>query len=216
MDPQRSGEREAKDLLRSVVLRDPEQAGNAWSALVQACARPQPELHSGADQAELQQILLRAGFELKVAHSYQADIQRLRQISVKSESTLSDLGKIHVGRVVVKMDRAVTHEIKRLSHAGPLLVVGEPGAGKSGALGDFVELLKTENIDHLVLTVDRVEASSEGRLRNELGLEHELVEILENWPGREPAFQVIYPIDAASGGEAAQTIRTLIEQLSSR
>ena len=215
VDPQGSGEREAKDLLRSVVLRDPAQADSAWSTLVQACAHL-AESHSGADRAELQQILLRAGFERKVAHSYQADVERLRRISEKNEETLSDLRRIRIGQAVVKIDRAVTQEIKRLAQARSLLVVGEPGAGKSGALGDFVELLKVEGRDHLVMAVNRVEAASEGQLRDELGLEHELDEILENWPGQEPAFLVIDALDAARGGEAAQTIRRLIAQVSSR
>jgi hypothetical protein len=94
--------------------------------------------------------------------------------------------------------------------------VGEPGAGKSGALAHFVEGLKTRGFDFVVLAVDRLDAATEVQLQGELHLQHALDEVLENWPGREPAFLVIDALDAARGGPAAKTIRDLIGRISSR
>jgi hypothetical protein len=57
----------------------------------------------------------------------------LRQITLRTEDALSDLAKIRVADRVIQIDRAVTQEIERLSSAQSILVVGDPGAGKSGA-----------------------------------------------------------------------------------
>jgi len=56
-----------------------------------------------------------------------------RQITLRTEDALSDLAKIRVADKVAQIDRAVTQEIERLSSAQSILVVGDPGAGKSGA-----------------------------------------------------------------------------------
>jgi hypothetical protein len=56
-----------------------------------------------------------------------------RQITLRTEDALSDLAKIRLADKVAQIDRAVTQEIERLSSAQSILVVGDPGAGKSGA-----------------------------------------------------------------------------------
>jgi hypothetical protein len=62
-----------------------------------------------------------------------------RQITLRTEDALSDLAKIRVADKVVQIDRAVTQEIERLSSAQSILVVGDPGAGKSGSLSFSVD-----------------------------------------------------------------------------
>jgi len=215
VDPDGHAEREAKDALRDVILRDPAQADAAWSTLIHACARL-AETHSGADRAGLQDILLGAGFELNIPRSYQRDIDQLHRVTDRTEEVLSDLARIRVGKTVVRIDRAVTQEIHRLADMGHTLVVGEPGAGKSGALAHFVEQLRSRSLDFVVLAVDQLEAATESQLQTELRLEHDLDEVLENWPGRQPAFLVIDALDAARGGPGAKTIRELIGRVSTR
>lgn len=215
VDANGQAEREAKDVLRTVILKDPAQADAAWATLIQGCGHL-AETHSGADRSALQQILLANRFELNTPRSYQRDVQQLQRVTEKTEEVLSDLARIRVGETFVRIDRAVTQEILRLGEIGPTLVVGEPGAGKSGALSHYVEQLRARGTDCVVLAVDRLAAATASQLQSELGLEHELDEVLENWPGREPAFLVIDALDAARGGPGAQTIRELIARVSNR
>jgi len=215
VDPGGLGEREALDTLRDVVLRDVAQADAAWSTLVDACAH-MAETHTGADFAALQGILLKAGFNLKVPRSYQADVDELRRTTESTESALADLSRIQVGATIVRINRAVTQEIRRLAGFANTLIVGEPGAGKSGALSHFVEGLKFQQLDFVALAVDRLEAASEFQLQSELHLQHRLDEVLENWPGTGPAYLVIDALDAARGGPGAKAIRDLIARVSSR
>jgi hypothetical protein len=68
----------------------------------------------------------------------------------------------------VKINRRSTEALRRVAEEGSLVVVGEPGAGKSGALHDLVKTLHDEGHDVVFLAVDRVEASSLGALRGEI------------------------------------------------
>ena len=85
-----------------------------------------------------------------------------------------------------------------------------PGAGKSGALHDLVQELRDEGRDVVFLAVDHFAARSLGEIRQELGIDHDLTEILANWPGTTPAFLVIDALDAARAEPAVRTIRDLI------
>ena len=63
------------------------------------------------------------------------------------------------------------------------------------------------------LAVGHLDARSPGGLRLELGLDHDLTEVLENWPGTTPAFLVIDALDAAREPQVAETIRYLIRTI---
>jgi hypothetical protein len=209
VDPGGDAEREAKTLLRDVVLADQSQADAAWATLLQFCARL-AENHGGADRTALQRELLAAGSSLNVPRSFEPDLAKLREITKRTEDALSDLAKIRVANKVVQIDRAVTREIERISTAQSILVVGEPGAGKSGSLVHFADRLKSQGQDYVMLAVDRLTAANEGQLRQELGLDHNLADVLDNWVGDAPAFLIIDALDAARGGSAAQTLREII------
>jgi len=202
-------ERDAKTLLRTVVLRNPDDADVAWSRLISSCAHF-AATRSGADRLGFQQILLHAGIELQSPRSYQEDIEKLKDCSRRTFSSLAHLARIRVGSIDVKIHRRCVEELRRMVEEHSLLVVGEPGVGKSGALHDLVEALEDEGRDFVYLAVDRLAAQSLGELRQELGLEHDLTEVLMNWPGTRPAFLVIDALDAARGEPAAKTMQDLI------
>jgi len=206
------GEREAKNLLRSAVLRDPDQADQAWHTLITLCAGYAAQ-RSGADRAALQRELLKAGLDLKVPRSYEEDIERLRRHSQQTLDALAHFAQIRVGSTTIRIPRKCTEALRQAAEDGSVLVVGEPGAGKSGALHDFVEALRDTGRDCLFLAVDRLAAQSLGQLRTELGLEHELPEVLANWPGLQPAFLVIDALDAARANPAGAMVRDLIRQV---
>lgn len=207
-----SGEREAMNLLRGSVLQDPDQADAAWAQLA-SLASSLAAQRSGADRPGLQRLLLDAGFRLKAARSYREDIERLGKYSATTSDALAQFAQIHVGSATVKIQRPYATALKQAAEEGSILVVGEPGAGKSGVLHDLAETLREERRDYIFLAVDRLPARSLGELRMEIGLEHDLAEVLENWPGLQSAFVLIDALDAARGEPAEAMIRDLIHEV---
>jgi hypothetical protein len=77
-------------------------------------------------------------------------------------------------------------------------------------LHDFVEAIAKRERDYVFLAVDHLEARSLGYVRSEIGLNNELIDILDNWPGLQPAFLVIDALDAARDDPAGRMVRDLI------
>jgi len=204
----RPGEEDAKNLLRSAVLRNPDAADLAWDTLVTLCASHATQ-RSGADRATLQRELMNAGLELKILASYEKDIEKLRKYSKQTLIALENLVHIRSDGTTIKIPRACTVALREVAKSTSTIVIGDPGSGKSAVLHEFAATLSDENKDFVFLTVDRLAAKSLGELRQELGLEHELLEVLDNWIGRQPAFLVIDAIDAARD----DAVRTVVSDL---
>lgn len=209
VEENKAGEREAKDMLRAAVVSEPGQADAAWDALVTACAG-YASRQGGADRLLLQQQLLKAGIRVKAPSSYRKDIAQLRSQSEQTLRALQELSTIRVGAREVKIQRPSTEALRSAVEQTSVVVVGEPGAGKSGALHDLVAALLQEDRDVVFLAVDRLEARSLSTLRQELNLEHDLFEVLKNWQDEGPAFLVIDALDAARSEASAQTFYDLI------
>jgi KaiC/GvpD/RAD55 family RecA-like ATPase len=210
-----TGEREIKNLLRTTVLRDPKQTDLAWSQLI-AQSAVFAARRSGTDRAGLQQKLQAVGIHLNVPRDYRNDIQRLKEYSAISIDALSQHSRLHVGSIQIEIERKSTQVLKQAAKPGSLLVVGEPGAGKSGALHEFVMGLDADGQEYIFIAVDHLAAHSSGELRTEMGLEHELLNVLDNWPGIQPAFLVIDALDAARGNLPEKMIRDLMRSVNNR
>jgi hypothetical protein len=154
-----AGEREAKDLLRAVVVNDPAQADAAWDALITACTG-YASRQGGADRSSLHQHLLTAGIRVKAPSSYRKDIAQLRGQSEQTFRALQELSTIRVGEREVKIQRPSTQVLRSAVEQTSVVVVGEPGTGKSGAMHDLAAALLQENRDVVFLAVDRLEARS--------------------------------------------------------
>lgn len=209
VDEGESQEREAKDLLRHSVLKNLADADLAWSKIVAACATFAAD-RTGATRLELQRSLVAAGIDIQAVSSYRADIEKLKALSANGLRALSGLAEIKLSPThTLKIARESTTELFHAAISGSLVVVGQPGAGKSGALHDLARLLDSYG-DVLIFTVDQFEAGSLSFLRNEVGCVHEIVDILSNWPGTKPAFLIIDALDAARTEAGAKTFRDLI------
>lgn len=209
------GEREAKTILRTTVLKDPDHADVAWARLVTLCTELASK-RSGAGRSALQNFLLKSGLHLAVPRGYSEDIEKLKQYTAKTSETLAHLSRIRVGESTIKIRRDSTEAIRQSVEKDSLLVVGEPGAGKSGALHDLVETVKSTQRDCVFLAVDRLSSQSLIELKGEMGLDHEFLEVLDNWPGLCPGILVIDALDAARGNPAGQMLRDLIRQVLER
>jgi CHAT domain-containing protein/HEAT repeat protein len=135
----------------------------------------------------------------------------------------SDEHLAHLGRHAelplgdgLAIERAVSPVIAQRAEAGPLLVLGAPGSGKSGALHRFVRDARTAGHEVVVLAADLLQASGRRGLSEELGLELDLVDVLAAWPSERPAYLVVDALDAVRGRESSGVLLDLIERVAVR
>lgn len=207
-----SAEHDAKDTLRQRIVADTTSATVAWNTLITTTAKYATN-HQRADRRALQQALTGVSINLQAQRSYRDDIERLKAQTRRTLDTLSDFSRIHIGNHVITIQRTITADMRMAARDGDLLIIGVPGAGKSGALYELVNALLTTAADVLVFAVGQLEAASMGALREELGLAHELITILEGWPGVQPGYIIIDALDAARTEGAVQTLHTMMNQV---
>ncbi|MDD9996912.1 MAG: ATP-binding protein [Rhodospirillaceae bacterium] len=191
------------------ALDTPDQAGATFSTVAQYC-QSLMAARTGFDMSKLQQALAAAGIPLAAAPSFQADVQRLRRYSERVQKQLSRHESIDIGKKKVRVERSCTDAVVVAARDGSLLLVGEPGAGKSAVINTSAARLKEEGFDVIQLAVDRLPVNSLDGLAVVLGLEHALFEVLLNWPGNRPAYLFIDALDATRGGDNEAVFRTLI------
>lgn len=167
----------------------------------------------GADLPALRQALMTRNVPLKAAPRFSADIAALRRHSSEVSKALSRYESIESGGEMIGITRDCQVDVERAAMDGSLLIVGEPGAGKSGVLNALATKLKGDKYDVVVLAVDRYSVESLEGLSKELRLDHGLIETLEAWDGQEPAFLIIDALDATRGGKGEGVFRSLIETL---
>jgi hypothetical protein len=205
-------EREALSVLETRVLADSEQTRPAWSTMLQLVA-DLSQRRSGTDQAGLRRAIERAGISLKSPPRFEKDIAILKNQAKETLRYLAHNSQIPAGETAIRVRRRATEALRSASELNSLVVVGWPGAGKSGVLHDFAESRINEGRDVVFIAVDQIGARSLGELRNEIGVDHELLEVLINWPGEHKGLLVIDALDAARGDPAGTALLTLIRAI---
>lgn len=197
-------ESRVKETLRQVILHDPAQADAAWSVLLQFC-QDLIVAQGSANRRQLRELLQRSAFRLKTLQSYTSDIDSLKQLTERTVEELEEYAQLNVGGVRVKLPRQCTQALRQVVEQSSVLVVGEPGVGKSGSLYDLASLLGREGRDIVFLSVERAQDLD--------ALEHDVVEVLQNWPGSEPAFLVVDALDAARGSDNVVRLKRALKRL---
>lgn len=188
----------AKDLLRQNVLQDPTQVDLAWDSLLAICGGFSPR-RTGGDRTYFRQELERRGITIRAAPSYQRDIDQLRRYTGSRQHSLKSLSLIATGSLSIKIQRSAVDDLETAASGGHLVVVGRPGAGKSGCLHDFVQRRSTAQDDIVLLAIDQLNADSVAAMGADLGLSpgRSIVEVLENWSGNGVGYFVVDALDAA-------------------
>ena len=201
-------EREAKQLLRRSVLTKPSDANKAWNTLLAEVGQYATAGQS-ADRPTLQRAFARDGIAFKAPRSFQHDITRLKDLTNATLKTLLEYARIEAARRTITIQRPVAKELEAGAAGGHMLVLGLPGAGKSGALYELARARQDTN-DVVLLAVDQIEAASLGRFRTELGLEHDLLTVLDAWPGSASGYVIVDALDAARSEGAIKTLQSLL------
>ncbi|EGG76129.1 hypothetical protein SXCC_03489 [Gluconacetobacter sp. SXCC-1] len=165
-----------------------------------------------ANRDGLLRALRRRGHIDVGAPRYDEDIGRLRSVTAAELDRLAVHGELPLaGGITItrESDAPMVTAIK----GGSLLVVGEPGAGKTGTLVHAAKSLIAEGALVIFLSVDRFPGVAiAADLNSELRLGHDLVEILSAMPGSQPRYLIIDALDAARGGLSEGVFTTLIER----
>lgn len=166
------------------------------------------------DLPSLRQCLFARGLQLTSPPNFRRDIDLLREHSADTARILARYESVEatVGEIV-SIERECEKAILDAALGESFLIVGEPGAGKSGVLNSIARKLRTNGHDVLELAVDRHSVETLEGLKNELALEHGLVETLQAWDGAGPGWLVIDALDAVRGGKGEGVFRNLISRV---
>jgi hypothetical protein len=214
VEPDGVDERQARELLRAQVVASTDAADAAWSRLLEHFSRLASQ-HGGADQAQLQTALAQANIRLQAPVDYRADIKRLEALTTATLAGLQpSLLTIPTATGPVTLPRAAVDQVAQRAEEASLLVIGQAGAGKSVALARLTERLLAGDTPVLAVAVGSTAASSLGDLRNELGLDHDLFEVLKEWRPGQGGVLILDALDAARTEPQADSWRRIIERAS--
>jgi hypothetical protein len=190
---------EAKAALRG-VLPVPSDDEAAWSDLVTVGMTLAAEQRWLSRSDLVSQLSVDVGPDRRLA----ADIRRLREASEANIEILSEHAHLPIGQREPVAHRPEVAEL--IAATGSFVLTGDPGCGKTGAVAALAEEISRRQ-DLLVLAVDGLGGSA-GATRLELGLSHDLEEVIKGWTGRGTGTLVLDGIDAARG-EATAWLRRL-------
>jgi hypothetical protein len=166
----------------------------------------------GLSLRALRQDLLGRGAALTARPDFRADIDSLRIYSQQIGQSLQALEVVEaeVGKPV-GIARHCQIAVNAAALGGHLLLIGEPGAGKSGVINALGRFLRNQGHDVVELAVDRLSIESLEGLANALRLRHSLTDVLNSWDAARQGFILVDALDAARGGPAEAAFRLLIE-----
>ncbi|WP_244604597.1 MULTISPECIES: ATP-binding protein [Mesorhizobium] len=206
-------EREAVVATMAAAFVRPNEAAAALAILETLCGELMAK-RGGFDLATVRQELLARELALLPPPDFRQDIARLQ---AHSRAVADSLARYEVIEAASGDQMTVAREcqasIREAATSGSLLIVGEPGAGKSGVLNALARDLHELGNDVVELAVDRYSVESLEGLAQELGLRHGLVETLDAWDGPDPGWLIVDALDATRGGKGEGVFRTLIERV---
>ncbi|EGF8259430.1 ATP-binding protein [Escherichia coli] len=198
--------------LAQSLARDSD-ATTALSIFTEICGTMMSH-RGGGDLSIFRNELAGKGIELAAPPRYRDDIAQLQQHSQEIADSLNRYEAIEsqTGQPVT-LRRECQNEVEQAVQSGSLLIIGEPGAGKSGVLNALARSLRERGDDVLELAVDRYSVESLEGLSRELKLKHSLTDVLEAWDGPSQGWLIIDALDATRGGKGEAVFRPLIEQV---
>jgi hypothetical protein len=210
-----SGQRDRRALLESIrtnLLAEATQASSAFSELFRLAARLRAE-RSGADRTTLLQALTRAGIKLTALPDLRADVAALKKWTSARLERAATFTRLLADDPNLIIERAVWPAFVKAANTESSLLVGEPGAGKSGLMYQLAAAAMANKQDVVFLPVDLLNVETFAGLQAELGIRHDLVEVLIDWPGRAPGLLLLDALDAARKPETQKLLREVVSRI---
>jgi hypothetical protein len=198
-----------KEYAASVATLDPlvpvGQSRAAWEILV-AQGHEVSETRQWRDRSALVTALVNAGIDIRPGRQYQPDIDKLRALTASNLALLAPstalpvAGGVHLPRLVsVDLDVSTVAD-------GPVLIVGDAGAGKTGVAVGLAHQRQASEDVVLLQAGDLV-----GDANSPLTLP--LDQILAAWTGTASATLIIDGLDAARGSRDRAQLASLVHAL---
>ena len=166
---------------------------------------------AAADRPGLVRALRAAGHADTRAPGFDEDVAALRKYSKEECERLARHTRLPIG-AGIPLIRGCLPSLNAAMGGGSLLVVGEPGAGKTGALVALATQLAAQTAPFVFFSVERLVGLTRlSDFRQELNLKNDLLDVLAAWPGVEPGIFIIDALDASRGGPSEAIIASLIE-----
>jgi len=212
MDEGEDNWREASRLL-GARLYGAEAAGDAPLRELKGIIRGMIGSGAPADRAGLLRELRRLGHNDVGAADYTTDLERLSAATEAELTRLLGHTRLPIAGGI-PIARASDGPLGSAVDTGSLIVIGEPGAGKTGALVALAQARRAAGDTVVFLSVDRFPGVAiAANLQSELGLAHPLTDVLAAAPGARRKLLIIDALDAARGGPAEGVFAQLIEVL---
>ena len=202
--------REASNLVGSRLFGD-EDAGEPPTLALLNTVRQLIRSGAAADRPGLVRALRAAGHADTRALGFDEDVAALRKYSREECERLARHTRLPIGDGI-PLTRDCLPSLNAAIGGGSLLVIGEPGAGKTGALVALATQLATRTAPFVFFSVERLVGLTKlSDFRQELDLKNDLLDVLAAWPGVEPGIFIIDALDASRGGPSEAVIASLIE-----
>jgi hypothetical protein len=202
--------RQASHLVGSRLFNG-EDAGAGPTVTLLKTVRQLVQSGAAADRRGLIRALRAAGHADTHAPGFDNDVAALREYSRQECVRLARHSRLPIGDGI-PLNRECLPALHAAVGGGSLLVIGEPGAGKTGALVALAEQLLRRGGPFVFFSVERLVGLAKlSDFREELHLENDLLDILAAWPGLEPGVFIIDALDASRGGPSEAVVASLIE-----
>jgi hypothetical protein len=205
---------DACDLLRGQVLHDRDQAEAAWSVLVDIASQ-QHERRSGFTGASLSKKLRQRNFALLSPPDFREAIEILRQTSSEHLDEARRFSELIPGVPETTIQRDAINALTQAVEDGHLLVIGEPGAGKTGSLYPLACQLANQGASVVFLSVQYLTATTPRDLSSALSLEdnQDLTDVLANWFETERGYIIFDALDAARSEPTRLLLRRKMSEI---
>ncbi|MEO2219639.1 hypothetical protein ABGV49_21510 [Chromobacterium vaccinii] len=203
-------------MLSSVVASD--DLSDAIPALVHGCLEFS-RCRSGGDREALRALLRSERVRLLLQSTYLKDFNRLQEMTGHALNDMSRYASIHVDAsgTSIQLRRTCCDVLLDTAKRGEsCLVIGDPGAGKSGALQIAAQELLDQGRVVLLIQVDQLVGTTLADLQREFSLSQPLIDILTEWRPSESPILMIDALDASRGTGSESAVRTLISEVRKR
>jgi len=215
MDEGEDNWREASRMLGSRVYGS-ETAGDAPLRDLKTIVRDLIGSGAPADREGLVRALRAVGHNDTAAPGYDADLARVSAVTDAELTRLAGHTRLPIAGGI-PIPRQSDGPMATAIATGSLIVIGEPGAGKTGALVALAQARRAIGETVVFLSVDRFPGVAiAADLQSELQLVRPLAEVLAAAPGAGRKLLIIDALDAARGGPAEAVFAQLVETIAAQ